>query len=234
MIYDREYALREFHDSGEIWIQQKLQGKLATIFDVGSNIGEWTRMARSYHPEADIHTFEIVPDTYERMLANLDLDPQIIPNGFGLSDFCGLVPVKHNVTFDAMSTTVQDIDNPNDQHELRHGMVFTGDDYVKSRGIDHIDFLKIDVEGHEAQVFKGFDQTLRSGRVKIIQFEYAFINILTKWLLIDSYRLLRPMGYQLGKLKNGSIEFHEYSLVDENFIGPDYLAVHETAMHLLS
>lgn len=234
MIYDTAYALREFHDSGEIWIQQKLKGKIGTIFDVGSNIGEWTRMARSFHPDAHIHTFEIVPDTYQRMLANLDLDPQIIPNGFGLSDFCGLIPVKHNVTFDAMSTTVQDIDNPQDQHELRHGMVFTGDEYVKSRRIASIDFLKIDVEGHEDRVFKGFYETLKSGQVKIIQFEYAFINILTKWLLIDSYRLLTPLGYKLGRLKNGSIEFHEYSLVDENFIGPDYLAVHETAMDLLT
>jgi len=234
MTYDTEYALKEFRDSGEIWIQQRLKGQLATIFDVGSNIGEWTRMARSFHPSAEIHTFEIVPDTYQVMLSNLDLDPRIIPNGFGLSDFCGLIPVKHNVSFAAMSTTVLDIDNKTDHHELRHGMVFTGDQYVESRNISSIDFLKIDVEGHEDRVFKGFEKTLSSKKIKIIQFEYAFINILTKWLLIDSYRLLRPLGYRLGKLKNGSIEFHEYSLVDENFIGPDYLAVHETAMHLFS
>ena len=77
-------------------------------------------------------------------------------------------------------------------------------------------------------MFKGFENTFKQGKVKVIQFEYSFICVLTKWMLIDSYKYLEPLGFKLGRLKRDSIEFHDYSLTDENFIGPDYIAVHES------
>ena len=45
--YNREYAMSEFQQHGETWIQNRFNGQFKTIFDVGSNIGEWTRMTRS-------------------------------------------------------------------------------------------------------------------------------------------------------------------------------------------
>lgn len=227
MIYTSEFAQREFDLHGESWLQRKFSGKFNTIFDVGANIGEWTKMARSHHPDAEIHLFELVPDTYKRLLNNVKLDPKIIPNGFGLSNTCGTVDVKYVPHFDAMSTIVTDIKL--DSTERRKALVFTGDQYVESRQVDQIDYLKIDVEGAEELVLKGFEQTLKSGKVRILQFEYGYISVITKWLLMDSYKYLTPLGFKLGRLREDQIEFHEYTLLNETFVGPDYVAVHESA-----
>lgn len=226
MIYDTTHAMNEFTQHGEVWLQEKFSGKFKTIFDVGCNIGEWSRMARSFHPNAEIHQFELSSSTYRKMLSNIDIDSKMFPNSFGLSDRTGTIPFKYKPSYDAVSSSVMDLRL--DDSEIRTGFVYTGDDYVGSRRIDQIDFLKIDTEGNEGNVFRGFEKTIAAGKVKIIQFEYGFICVLTKWMLIDSYRFLTPYGYKLGKLKNGSIEFHDYSLTDENFIGPDYVAVHSS------
>lgn len=226
MTYNREYAMNEFTQHGEVWLQEKFAGKFNTIFDVGTNIGEWSRMARSFHPNAEIHQFELSPITYRKMLSNIDIDDKMFPNSFGLSDSIGAIPFKYKSSYDAVSSSVMDLRL--DDSEIMTGLVCSGDEYVKSRKIDQIDFLKIDTEGNEGNVFRGFQKTIAEGKVKIIQFEYSFVCVLTKWMLIDSYRFLTPYGYTLGKLTNGSIEFHDYSLTDENFLGPEYIAVHSS------
>jgi FkbM family methyltransferase len=225
-VYDRAYAQKEFQEHGETWLQERFKNQFKTVFDVGSNIGEWTNMARSYQTYADIHMFEVIPDTYRRMLTNIDLDDKMIPNSFGLSDSAGSIPMRYKSSYDALSTSVLDLQL--DDSDIRTGLTMTGDQYVESRQIEQIDYLKIDTEGAEGKVFKGFENTLKEGKVKVIQFEYSFICVLTKWMLIDSYKFLKPLGFTLGKLRPDNIEFHEYSLTDEDFIGPDYIAVHDS------
>lgn len=227
MTYNREYAMSEFQDHGETWIQQKFAGRFNTIFDVGANIGEWTHMTRQYQPQADIHMFEIVPQTYKRLLDNIQIDDKMYPNGFGLLDECGPVPMKHKTTYDALSTIVTDLRL--DESIPVTGLAFTGDQYIESRGIQTIDYLKIDTEGAEGKVFHGFHNSFKEGKVRVVQFEYSFICVLTKWMLIDSYKFFEPLGFKLGRLKPDHIYFHDYSLLDEDFKGPEYVAVHESA-----
>lgn len=225
MTYNTQYAMWEFDQHGETWLQQRMAGQFNTIFDVGSNIGEWTRMARTTHPDADIHTFEIMPDTYRRMLSNIPIDSKIFPNSFGLSDTSGTVDLRYKSDYDAVTTSVLSLQL--DDSVIRTGLVFTGDQYVQSRDINQIDYLKIDTEGSEEKVFKGFEQTFKQNKIKMLQFEYTHICVLTKWLLIDSYKFLTPLGFKLGRLHKDHIEFHDYTLLKEDFIGPDYVAVHE-------
>jgi FkbM family methyltransferase len=227
MTYNREYAMSEFQEHGETWIQQRFAGKFNTIFDVGANIGEWTHMTRQYQPQADIHMFEIVPHTYKRLLNNIQIDDKMYPNGFGLLDECGSVPMKYKTTYDALSTIVTDLRL--DESIPITGLAFTGDQYVESRGIQTIDYLKIDTEGAEGKVFHGFHNSFKQGKVRVVQFEYSFICVLTKWMLIDSYKFFEPLGFKLGRLKPDHIHFHDYSLLDEDFKGPEYIAVHESA-----
>lgn len=224
--YNSEYAQMEFTQHGEVWLQQVLAGQFKTIFDVGSNIGEWTKMSRLHHPNADIHAFEIMAPTYQKYLQNVRMDGKIYPNGFGLSDFNGSIPVKYKPEYDAVSTTILNLRL--DNSEIKTGLVVTGDEYITSRGIESIDFLKVDTEGSEGNVFRGFTNTLTSGKIKMIQFEYGYICVLTKWLLKDSYEFLGQFGFTLGKLSPGRIDFHEYKLTDEDFQGPDYVAIHDS------
>jgi FkbM family methyltransferase len=229
-VYTREFALDEFESHGETHLQQHLSGKLKTIFDVGCNIGEWAHMARQRHPDAEIHMFEVVPETYKALLGNIELDSKTIPNGFGLSDSCGEFRMKYASNHSQLSTYLPDLRL--DGSVWRSCLTFTGDQYVESRNIDYIDFLKIDVEGAEGKVLAGFDKTLKERKIGIIQFEYGLAAILSRFLLVDAYTLLTPLGYHLGKLTPNGIQFHEYTLLYETFNGPDYVAVHSSKMHL--
>jgi FkbM family methyltransferase len=49
----------------------------------------------------------------------------------------------------------------------------TLDHFCESQRIEHIDFLKVDVEGFEKQVFVGAHQLLKDRRIKSISFEIA-------------------------------------------------------------
>lgn len=230
-LYNREVAQEDFIKHGETWLQIKLKDKLNVIFDVGSNMGEWTYMARNIHPNAEIHTFEIIPDTYRKFLRNIQIDDKIIPNGFGLSDSCGTLLMKYRPEYDVVSSFLQNL--AMDNAEIRHGLTMTGDDYIRSRRIEQVDFLKIDTEGAEGLVLKGFSDNLTQGRISVIQFEYGYANILSRWLLLDAYEFLRPKGYILGELYNGEIKFHEYALYHEKFNPPYYIAIHQSKLHLL-
>jgi FkbM family methyltransferase len=230
-IYNREYARNEFKVSGEEQLMRGLSGKLNTILDCGSNIGEWARMAREFNPNSDIHTFEVVSDIYRILLKNLELDDKIIPNGFGLSDYNGILKMKYCPNFKAVSTYLEKLRV--DNFEWRDGLVMKGDDYCSSHRIDYIDFLKIDTEGAEKMVLDGFKRMLDEHRIGIIQFEYGYANILSKFLLVDAYELLSPYGFHIGKLLPDGIEFHDYNLLREDFKGPNYVAVHHSKTNFL-
>lgn len=229
-VYNRESAQEDFIFHGENWLLTHLKGQLNTIFDVGSNIGEWTYLARLLHPEAEIHTFEIIPETYRKFLKNIYIDNNIIPNGFGLADRCGTLAVKYRPEYDVVSSYVMDL--AMDNSEIRNGLIMSGDAYCDSRRISYIDFLKIDTEGAEGIVLNGFSEMLKQEKIGIILFEYGYVNILTKFLLIDIYKLLEPLGYHIGPLHNGHIEFREYKLFHERFNPSYFVAVHDSKMNL--
>ncbi len=110
-------------------------------------------------------------------------------------------------------------------HVIATAEVVTGDSYVKEHGIEHIDFAKIDVEGSENQVLAGFLQIIKRKDIDIIQFEYGLANVLTRFLLFDFFAFFIPMGYVMGKIYPNYVEFKDFELTDENFLGPNYLAV---------
>jgi hypothetical protein len=101
----------------------------------------------------------------------------------------------------------------------------TGDAYCEAREIARIDLLKIDTEGSELLVLEGLNGMLSRERIDVIQFEYSRINVLSKYLLKDFYGLLDESRYAIGKLFPDHVAFKRYELVDETFMGPNYVAV---------
>lgn len=228
--YDRNYAMQEFLLHGEYQLLDKLSN-VQTIFDVGCNIGEWSRMARALHPDANIHMFEVVPQTFKKMLSNKVLDNNMQPNNFGLSSTMGTIPMKIRADNDRVSTSVLSLRH--DNSFIADGLVVPGDTYCRVQNIQYIDYLKIDTEGHEHSVLEGFTDMLKQEKIACIQFEYGYISILTKKLLIDFYQLLTPYDFVLGKITPDGVKFKEYHLLDEDFKGPDYFAVHKSRQDII-
>lgn len=215
----------DMHSNGEEYLLRDiLAGRdPQVIVDVGANDGEWAIVCARYCKQAQIHAFEIVPSTADICARAIADEMRITLHRTGLGDSNGVIQVH---TYEGLSTHSSILDlRHSDKSSLVECPILRGDDFVTRHNIAQIDFLKIDVEGAENRVMAGFAQTLQQRKIKMIQFEYGRANILSKFLLKDWYDLLTPLGYRIGKLYPQHIDFKDYDLKDEDFIGPNYVAV---------
>ena len=104
-----------------------------------------------------------------------------------------------------------------------------GDSYCAENGIDHIDFMKVDTEGHEMTLFLGFAEMLTKERIDCIQFEYGPCWIDSRNFLFDAFKFFSPKGYLIGKIYPHQIGFFDlYDQGQENFAYANYVAVRKT------
>jgi FkbM family methyltransferase len=223
-------------DDGEEWLQQQVgayyQQAPITVFDVGANHGQWARSCLSHCPSATLHCFELVPATFEKLRATLGNVASVILNGYGLSD--------KDTTVDV--TYFPDSDSGSSIEPLPWGLMsdrvscrtVRGDAYCRDHGVQALHFLKIDTEGHEMTVLRGFDGLLSTGRIHIIQFEYGHTWLPPRCQLRDAYELLTAKGFIIGRLFPQGVLFSEYSMFnDEHFRLGNYVAVHRSQSEII-
>lgn len=239
MVVHQLYENRNYdiHTNGELSAITKL-GRVtdaAIVFDVGANRGDWTDSAARTFPRARIHSFEILPETFAHLRARFGDTAGIAINNVGLSDAEGTLTVYFSPDRDDLATCVVGFSEEFHNYRPRSCpvSVTTGDRYCAARGIDTIDFLKVDVEGYEPQVLRGFSGMLGRGSIGAIQFEYGYINIDTHFLLKDFYAYLSPFNMVIGKIYPDYVDFRPYRHVHEDFYGPNYLAVRADRQDLL-
>jgi FkbM family methyltransferase len=209
--------------NGERWLLEALQGEtIRTVVDVGANVGKWSLLAAERFPQATILALEIVPATAAELRARTAGCDRIKPFNLGLAEHTGTLTIRYNA---AASTHATVTEYPHRWEEQRiECPVVRGDELLAREGIGEVDFLKIDVEGAEHLVLRGFERLLRERRVRFVQFEYGRVNILTRFLLKDFYELFAGHGYVVGKIYPDHVEIRNYDLGDEDFVGPNYLA----------
>lgn len=200
------------------------------VFDVGANKGDWTTEVQRRAQDCQIHAFEIVPQVYEDLKTVVgDRHQNVWLNQVGLSDHLGEIEVYFNPERSCLSSAfpVGDLAKHSQPVSCR---VVRGDQYMGEKGIEKIDFLKVDVEGMELMVLKGFGEQLR--KVRCIQFEYGIFNIASRILLLDFFDYLKRFDLVIGKIYPDHVEFLDYHFTRENFMGNNYLAIHKDDVEL--
>jgi FkbM family methyltransferase len=215
-----------FHLNGEQTLLRKLApADFRLAFDVGANFGDWSAEAMAMWPHCNVHAFEVAPQTFQRLGERLRAtgdNPRVTLNCLGLSDELGTrqmfyYPDHPDVTADVHWHTDL-VSIPFEAH------LATGDTYCHERGIDTLDFLKIDVEGAEYRVMKGFGERLAAQKVHCVQFEYGAFSTQTKVLLADYHRLLSQL-YWIGKIFPTYVDFRDYQWTMEDFRFSNYCCV---------
>jgi FkbM family methyltransferase len=211
--------------NGEMWVVSSLAAanRLHSVFDVGANVGAWTAGVKGRAPRSHVHAFEIVPSTADALRARTAGLTGVVVNDVGLSSESGEVAVKQYPDRSALATTVDYPHGPG--FDWTTCPVTTGDEYCRRQGVEHIDMLKIDVEGSEMPVLRGFSGLFGRGGIDIVQFEYGRVSILTHVLLADFYEFFERHGFCLGKIYPTHVEFRPYTLNREDFLDCNYLAV---------
>jgi FkbM family methyltransferase len=191
--------------------------------DVGCNKGDWAQCVRLTNPQADIHAIDIIEEVADVARQRFACDDKINLHAVGLGD----ITRKISVEYAKSKTTVTSI-YPSGSHrksEMRTVQIERADTYLSSQDIAKIDVLKIDVEGMEHFVLKGFEPLLEKRTIRLIQFEYGTHSVQSRVLLADYYMMFKQWGYVVGKLYPDGVGFKEYHPDDENFWGPNYVAV---------
>ena len=209
--------------NGERWLLETLRKEpIRAVLDVGANVGTWSLMAADRFPEATIYALEVVPNTAATLRANVARHDRIRCFNIGLAAHTGTLSLRYDA---AASTHATFTDYPHTwTGERIECPVMRGDDFLAREEIREVDFLKLDVEGAEHLVLQGLENHLRDQRVRFVQFEYGLVNILTHFLLRDFYELFKSHGYVVGKIYPDYVDFREYELNDEDFLGSNYLA----------
>lgn len=178
----------------------------ATIVDVGANIGLYTIWAARRYRPATILAFEASPTTYGYLLENVarHVDPAVTrveTVNRAVSDVEGRMLELHQAPFTSGISTVLDeksvpwVDTLRRSGELVTHTVATTtlSREIGARGLERVDLLKIDVEGHFLAVLDGI--TPRDmAKVRRIALEADYLEAL-KLREDDVHVLLRKKGF---------------------------------------
>jgi len=174
----------DLETNGELVVATTVLPHCRVVFDVGANVGDWTNLALKINPNARYHCFEPSQPTF-RALSAQPFPANVIRNPFGLG--AAAEERKLFVYAEGLgSNSLYLREGLDDRQELEEAIVLrTLDDYCLEQNVDSVDFVKIDVEGHELAVLRGASRMLAAGKIGVIQFEYGGCYIDARVLLKD-------------------------------------------------
>ncbi len=212
----------DFNTNGENWLWSRLSTlKMDCIFDVGANIGDWSIGALNKLSPKRIYAFEPIPDTFELLTKNIG-NLEVFPQKIALSDFTGELELNFSLEKSYLSSSFSNAENSSFKKTICE--VQKGDNFCDIFKVDKIDFLKIDTEGNDYKVLKGFEEKIKNRKIRLIQFEYGPFSIVSKDLLKNFYDFLNQYGYVIGKIYPNHIELREFHIHSENFILSNFIA----------
>lgn len=175
-----------------------------TILDIGANVGLMTLQFAKLVPQGKVYSFEPTSYALERLKKNLSLNPDLSQRVTVINSFVSEVSTAKPEIIAYSSWKVNGERGQND-HPVHLGTPKAADgvpavslnDFVEQQNIDKIDFIKIDTDGHEYEVFKGADKAIAKYRPKII-FEIGLYVMDEKNISFEFYyNYFKKLNYKL-------------------------------------
>lgn len=180
----------------------------STIFDIGSNRGEFALNMSLIFPNATIQAFEPFPPVFEQLVSNIKNNKNIFANQLAISDKRCQLPFHVNKSVDTNSLlksikTNQSFDKATENVEIINVESTTLDIYCSENKIDKIDILKMDIQGAELLALKGAKNLLLENKIKAIFLEISFQpQYSNQALFIEIYNVLNENGFVLSNIFN--------------------------------
>jgi FkbM family methyltransferase len=194
---DRSIYLYGFYEFRAAIVYRSLIRTGATVVDIGAHIGQFTLLgARRAGPSGLVLSFEPNPENRARLKRNVERNrlANVRVLEYAVSDRGGRATLQ-----------IPEVEYPSAEGSLRaKGPVQKEyaietrrlDDVLNELRIDRVDVMKVDVEGFEAEVFRGAAQMLRSSRPAIL-FEVNDIYQRESEVSAPAIDVLRDLGYSL-------------------------------------
>ena len=157
-----------------------------TVFDVGCrNDTAFTSF------EGVVHYFDPVKDFIDDLKTQPNVNTSSFFNNFGLST--ENKDLFYYPKYQSFHDRFVSCGTSDDKNKFVLS-VRKASDYITEKGIESIEFLKIDTEGHELNVLKGFEDKLNI--VRTIQFEYGGTYLDSKIKLVEVVDYLKTYGFE--------------------------------------
>ena len=197
-----------------VWDMQRLAVRhgfaVQTVFDVGAHIGLMSQEFLDGFPEARVHAFEPHPNSFA-CLAQLASD-RLSRHQMALSDAAG--EGRFFVYSDLEDPTAAVAASKNNSLVERRQFGVVGGQYSRSitvakstvdcvcaqEGVETLELIKIDTEGHEREVLAGAAETLATRGVRFVFLEFETVQPIPDAVggaLAPCADLLEPLGFRM-------------------------------------
>lgn len=206
------------------------------IFDVGAHVGETAARYRTLFPGALIHSFEPFPPSYEKLSAAFGADRRVVPHNVAVAEATGTAKLRVNRA--SVTNSLLESDRRGDDYWGANLLDTEGevtvdtvalDDFCREQRIEHVDVLKIDVQGAEHAVLSGARGLLERHAVDLIYLEMIMAPSYVGQRKYHYYMSsLDALGYELFDLFNLGRRDGRLIQSDGIFVASEFLARYET------
>jgi FkbM family methyltransferase len=142
-------------------------GPVATIVDIGANVGAASVMLAAHYPDADVHAFEPGPATAALLARNAAGFPRIRVHAHGLGPSDGHLRLYRS-RWDPMSASVLPSAENTDGFDVVE--IRRAGPALAACGIAAVDVLKIDTEGCELPILEELAAFVPAAKVIYLEF----------------------------------------------------------------
>lgn len=213
----------EADKNGEWWLISLIGSHVETAFDVGANVGTWAEeVLRSAPNLQSLSCFEPSEVAAAQMQTAIGDDWRVRIVRAAVSDAEGSMPFHEQP--DASQTSSLIVEVGRDVRD-RPVPVVTIDREMARLSLDHLDLLKIDVEGYDLHVLRGAQRTLARQAISFVQFEYNQPWMYAGSTLQAAAQLLHLCDYELFLLNRTGLCRCDFSRLGELFAYLNLVAI---------
>tara|TARA_B100001778_G_scaffold331816_1_gene336930 strand:- start:294 stop:1094 length:801 start_codon:yes stop_codon:yes gene_type:complete len=197
------------------------------IIDIGAHKGVYSELLLKHYPNAEYYLFEPQTNLYENLIKKFNNKNFHIFN-FGLSNESRKLDFFQTKKDDGLGSIynrqTEYIDDAKKEFSL-----YSKVEVKRFEDLNltfNADIVKIDVEGNEMNVLKGFGDKISN--VKIIQFEFGRNQLDSKFNFHDFYKFLSKNSFQIYRIHPSGIKrIIKYSWFEEMFIASNLLCINK-------
>jgi FkbM family methyltransferase len=229
-------------DSGEINLINDFVIAGDTVFEIGSNTGNWTKAVMDIKPGIKVHLFEPLKQNFNILLKNLSdyqYQGSFLANNYAIGnseetkEFYYYPDVPGWSSFYRRFSDEKDFDIG--EPVKIEVLTKTLDNYCRERNINHIDYLKIAVEGSEMDILQGMKSLLATGKINFIHFEYGPSYLNSGIKLKDVFTFLQRFRYVIFKILYTGLEhMAEFLPGDEDYLYANFFVANERFKDVLT
>lgn len=222
----------DYEKSGEKYIFELINRiftqKEIVIFDIGANIGGYSK-SLIQNIKIPFHIYAFEPTSFcINELKKID-HTNFTYHQLGFSNTVGTTEIHYEYD-GSVWASIENNGYERIKKQLSRTEIIqleTIDRFIEVHSIAHIDFLKIDIEGHELKAFQGAKNAIENGKIAMIQFEFGLASLYAGNRLTDFFSILK--NYDIYRILQDGLQKITYHESFEIYLTTNYLAVHKNA-----